>query len=143
MKVKSKKLNVKSREERVSRKNSGQVMLLVVVTLGSILLSASAISGILLIYQIRNTNDSVNSAKAIFAADAGIEVASFCYFGVGSSGCDPDMAEAMAKAIEFDDNNVSIDLDIDDSDPNLLMFTSRGLAAKGNVIRIFEAFFAP
>ena len=118
---------------------SGQVIILAVLTLGGILLSAAAVSGILLVYQIRNTNDAVNSAKAIFAADAGIEAASFCYFGAAGGGCDP---ESTAEAISFDDSDVSIDLQIDES-PDLITITSKGFAARGRVIRTLEAFFSP
>ncbi len=48
-------------------------MLLSIVLLGGIILSATAIGGILIIFQIRGANDAVHSAQAIFAADAGIE----------------------------------------------------------------------
>ena len=40
-------------------------------------MSASAIAGLLMVYQIRQANDAVNSAKAIFAADAEIELQSY------------------------------------------------------------------
>lgn len=54
-------------------KNKGQVMLLTVVVIGGLLLSASAIAGLLMLYQIRQSTDIINSTKAIFAADTGIE----------------------------------------------------------------------
>lgn len=54
-------------------KNKGQVMLLTVVVIGGLLLSASAIAGLLMLYQIRQSSDITNSTKAIFAADTGIE----------------------------------------------------------------------
>ena len=49
-----------------------------VMMLGGILLSATAIAGLLMKYQIRQTNDAANSAKALFAADAGLESESYC-----------------------------------------------------------------
>ena len=52
-------------------------MVLSVVMLGGVLLGASAIAGLLMVYQIRQANDAVNSAKAIFAADAAIERQSY------------------------------------------------------------------
>lgn len=107
--------------------------------LGGIFLSAAAVSGILLLYQIRNTNDTVNSVKAIFAADAGIEAATFCYFGSAGGGCDP---EGAAESISFNDPDVSIDLEINES-PGLVTITSRGLASRGKIIRTLEAFFSP
>ena len=118
---------------------SGQIIILVVLTLGGILLSSAAVAGVLLIYQIRNTNDAVNSAKAIFAADAGIEAASFCYFSVAGGGCNP---ETTAEEVSFSDPDVSIDLEISES-ADLITITSKGFAARGRVIRTLEAFFAP
>ena len=51
----------------------GQVMLLTVLVIGGLLLGASAIAGLLMVYQLRQSSDVTNSTKAIFAADAGIE----------------------------------------------------------------------
>lgn len=53
--------------------NSGQVMLLTVLILGGTILSASTIAGYLMTLKIRASSDIANSAKAIFAADAGVE----------------------------------------------------------------------
>jgi hypothetical protein len=52
---------------------SGQVMILTVLALGGTLLGATTVAGLLTLYQIRNSTDLANSAKAIFAADAGVE----------------------------------------------------------------------
>ncbi len=49
-----------------------QTMLLTVFVISGTLMAVAIIGGILMIYQIRNAGDFVNSAKAIFAADAGI-----------------------------------------------------------------------
>ena len=136
---------IKSIFQRVSQKGhdrsceTGQVIILVVVTLGGMLLSAASMSGILLLYQIRNTNDAVNSAKAIFAADAGIEAASFCLFSSRGNGCDP---KAIAEGITFEDPNVNIELNLISS-PSLITIESRGFASKGKIIRTLEAFFSP
>jgi hypothetical protein len=51
----------------------GQVMLLTVLTLGGTLLGITTIAGLLMIYQVRQGTDLSKSAKAIFAADSGIE----------------------------------------------------------------------
>ncbi|MDP2598610.1 MAG: hypothetical protein Q8P49_02145 [Candidatus Liptonbacteria bacterium] len=51
----------------------GQAMILSILALGGSILGATTIAGLLMAYQIRGTTDSVNSAKAIFAADGGIE----------------------------------------------------------------------
>ena len=54
-------------------------MLIAVLSLGGAILGATTIAGLLTLYQIRATTDTENSAKAIFAADAGVEWAQFDY----------------------------------------------------------------
>lgn len=58
----------------------GQAMLLAVLAIGGAILGATAIAGLLMLYQIRATNDSANSASAIFAADAGVEWSLFDFY---------------------------------------------------------------
>jgi len=53
--------------------SKGQVMLLTVLVLSGTALAATTIAGILMVYQIRQTTNVSDSAKAIFAADSGIE----------------------------------------------------------------------
>lgn len=48
-------------------------MILTVLTLGGALLGATTIAGLLMLYQVRQGADVGQSAKAVFAADAGIE----------------------------------------------------------------------
>ena len=48
-------------------------MILTVLALGGTILGATTVAGLLMLYQIRQSTDLENSAKAIFAADAGIE----------------------------------------------------------------------
>lgn len=48
-------------------------MIMVIIMIGGLLLSATAIAGILMIYQIRQANDAASSAQAFFAADAALE----------------------------------------------------------------------
>jgi len=69
------KLNEKNLKPKTQnlKPNSGQVMLLTVLILGSVILSASTIAGYLMTLKIRASSDIANSAKAIFAADAGVE----------------------------------------------------------------------
>ncbi len=67
---------------------TGQAMLLTILTLGGAILGATTIAGLLMIYQLRQTTDSENSARAIFAADAGVECSLYDYFqstGVAAS----------------------------------------------------------
>lgn len=58
----------------------GQAMLIAVLTIGGAILGATTLAGILMVYQIRATTDSANSAKAIFAADSGIDWALYSYY---------------------------------------------------------------
>lgn len=51
----------------------GQAMILSITMLGGVLVGISVIAGLLVIYQIRQVNDVENSARAFFAADAGLE----------------------------------------------------------------------
>lgn len=48
-------------------------MILTVLTLGGALLGATTIAGLLMLYQVRQGADVGQSAKALFAADAGVE----------------------------------------------------------------------
>lgn len=48
-------------------------MLLAILVLGGAILSATAIAGSLMLFQLRQATDIANSAKAVFAADAGLE----------------------------------------------------------------------
>ena len=68
-------------------RQSGQVMLVSVIMLGGILLTSGVIGGFLVIQQIRQSTDTVNSAKAIFAADAGLEWMTYCLQKIGGETC--------------------------------------------------------
>lgn len=75
-------------------KRSGQAMLIAVLSLGGAILGATAIAGFLTLYQIRTTADTENSAKAIFAADAGVQWAQFDYFCSSEGRC-PSVAPGV------------------------------------------------
>lgn len=55
-------------------------MLIAVLSLGGAILGATTVAGLLTLYQIRATTDTANSAKAIFAADAGVEWVLFNHY---------------------------------------------------------------
>lgn len=55
-------------------------MLIAVLALGGAILGATTVAGLLTLYQIRATTDTADSAKAIFAADTGVEWALFNYY---------------------------------------------------------------
>jgi len=70
---KSGRIFVDSHKFVVSHRVKGQVMLLTVLILGGSILAASTITGYLMLLKVRESSDITNSAKAIFAADSGIE----------------------------------------------------------------------
>ncbi len=62
-------------------------MLIAVLSLGGAILGATTVAGLLTLYQIRATTDTANSAKAIFAADAGVEWTLFNHYCVAAGRC--------------------------------------------------------
>lgn len=60
-----------------SAQSNGQIMILTVLMLGGTLLGATTIAGLLMLFQVRQTADISNSAKAFYAADSGYEWALF------------------------------------------------------------------
>lgn len=60
-------------------------MILSVLAIGGTMLGATTIAGLLMTYQIRSTSDATNSAKAIFAADAGIDWGTYLHIKPASA----------------------------------------------------------
>jgi len=58
-------------------KEKGQVMLMSVLLISSAVLGAATLAGLLVLFQLRQTADAEASARAVFAADAGMERALF------------------------------------------------------------------
>jgi len=65
----------------------GQVMLITVLALSGTILGATTIAGLLMMYQLRQSTDAVSSAKAVYAADAGIEWRLYRFFKVDGQTC--------------------------------------------------------
>lgn len=118
--------------------NSGQVMIITIVMMGGILLSATAIAGLLLVYQIRQANDSENSAKAFFASDTGLEITSWCYF----KGCSPHDAinPPLSESVFGGGSDISYKIE-SILTTSTLNIVSKGYAANEKIIRILEAEF--
>ncbi|PIT92190.1 MAG: hypothetical protein COU08_03845 [Candidatus Harrisonbacteria bacterium CG10_big_fil_rev_8_21_14_0_10_42_17] len=55
------------------KQNQGQLMVFVAFVISATFLVFTALSGVLVTLQIRQTTNAVNSTKAIYAADTGIE----------------------------------------------------------------------
>ena len=65
---------------RLLKDDKGQVMLITVLALSGTILGATTIAGLLTLYQIRQTTDFINSTKAIYAADSGLEWRLYKFF---------------------------------------------------------------
>jgi hypothetical protein len=59
------------------QQSSGQAMLIFVLVLGATVLSVTAIAGYVTLQKLRASSDVVDSAKAIYAADSGVE---WCFY---------------------------------------------------------------
>jgi len=57
----------------LNKNQKGQVMIVVSLALGGVMLTSIVIGGILITNQIRQAGNIVNSAKALYAADAALE----------------------------------------------------------------------
>lgn len=62
------------------RCESGQALITSMLFMSGLMLSATVISGLLVVYQIRQAIDAASSAQAIFAADAGVEETLRCFY---------------------------------------------------------------
>lgn len=113
-----------------ARSLTGQVMLLTILVLSGTILGATTIAGFLTLYQIRQSTDIINSAKAIFAADAGLECEFYNYTKKGkiASFCNDGVINQLT-------NGASFITSVDTGPPYVIK--SSGTA--GNAIRVFEA----
>lgn len=59
---------------------SGQSMLIAVLAMGGAMLAATTIAGLLILYQLRASTNSVASSQSVFAADTGIEWELFNFY---------------------------------------------------------------
>ena len=94
---------------------SGQAMIIAVLALGGAILGATSLAGLLMLYQIRATTDSINSAKAIFAADSGVNWAFYTYFNSPPPPNTPPTilleSGATTSVICYDEDSVPVDCD--------------------------------
>lgn len=122
----NRKLNAKRSTLNAHTQNGGQIMLVTVLTLSGTMLAVTAIAALLMIYQARQSVDAVNSAKAIFAADAGLEFQLFKSFRSGQC------AVASQSENGFD-NGAAYAATCVQSAPKIVTIRSQGTA--GNVAR--------
>lgn len=108
-------------------------MILSILILGGIMIASSVIAGLLTLYQIRTVYSAANSAKAIFAADTGIEVASWCLF----KGCTPNSPDDP-PTLTFEDKSVKFSINSNISGDTLTIISE---GTSGGTLRVLEAFF--
>ena len=82
--------------------SSGQAMILAVLALGGAILGATTIAGLLMTYQLRQVGDFSSSAKAIYAADAGVECGLYAQIKDNSVSC-PETPSSDANYTETTD----------------------------------------
>lgn len=102
------------------RRRSGQAMLIAVMSLGGAILGATAIAGLLTLYQLRASTDSENSAKSLFAADSGVEWALYNYYCSYEGRCSapPDGGSATPPAINFPASGATLSVTCYDAGDN-------------------------
>src|SRR3989344_6115965 len=110
--------------------SSGQVMLITVLALSGTILGATTIAGLLMLYQIRQSADIINSAKAVFAADSGLERALYEKFRIGAGCLDVDSLEGQLS------NGSKYVVACNKKDDDILIIESKGVS--GKVSRAFE-----
>lgn len=136
--------NPTKRSIRVANKSAGQVMILTVLALGGTILGATTIAGLLMLYQLRQSTDMANSARAIFAADAGIEQSFYNLFCGPLD--NPAKTPCPASAINFT-NGESVKVTCYDGNGSEVLCTDsavrhiRSVGSGGTATRAFDATF--
>lgn len=93
-------------ENKSRNSTTGQVMITTILALGGVLMGATAIAGLLMIYQIRQATDLANSTKAIFAADTGVDWGLYQY---GPCSSDPTKCDSASGGYDYGTNNLEFD----------------------------------
>lgn len=123
--------DMKSKITNFSR--NGQIMIMSILTLGAVMLGATAVSGLLVIYQIRMSADASNSAKAIFAADAGIDWGIYRLSKPTSTVSAPVFSNGASFTLICLDSSSNI---VDCGNPSVSVIRSSGKSVMSN--RAFE-----
>ncbi|HUZ92794.1 MAG TPA: hypothetical protein VNG29_02220 [Candidatus Paceibacterota bacterium] len=92
------------KSQRANELRNGQAMILTVLTLGGAILGATTIAGLIMTYQIRQTTDAADSAKAIFAADAGVECGLYQYFDDPTTLCPDGSLPKIANGATYSES---------------------------------------
>lgn len=120
-------------------------MLLSILILGGVMIAATTVGSFLLRFQINQVNDAVESTTALFAADAGIEAVSWCFFNeddcsAAQRGPDTFCPEDNKPAVSFDDESIELQTRCRwDKNSGVITITSQGF--KASTTRVLEATF--
>ena len=112
------------------------MMILTVIAIGGTILGATTVAGLLTVYQIRESFDISNSAKAIFAADTGIEWGLYLFLW-GNTAPAPVLSNGATFTVTCEDETgVRVDC------VNVSTTLIRAVGETGNVSRAFELDFS-
>lgn len=124
------------------KNNKGQIILLSVMILGGVMIGAATIGSFLLRLQINQVNDAAESTQALFAADAGIEAVSWCFFhedecDAGQKGPDTFCPEDDSPLVNFENPDITLETVCNwDKDSNVVTISGQGY--KGATTRILQ-----
>lgn len=130
-------------KKRIAREN-GQTMILITVMMGGLILSATAIAGLLMFYQLQRSTDAASSGRAIFATDAASERALECYFHelVFSEAPDTTTDYCPESVTLGNGARASSSIRFDISGGNVIGFWIRGSGVAGSTERALESYFS-
>ena len=148
--IQNSKLKIKASRE------AGQAMVMVTIIIGVLMASASAVSGLLTYYELRQATDTEESSMAFYAADAGMEKSLLCYFtfpGLDELGqvCDYGAEGGEPVLVLENTAEVSTDLECVDEAMNEVAcgdneavtgFSVRSFGTAKDTERVLDTFFA-
>lgn len=109
-------------------------MLLSVLTLGAIMLGATAIASLLIIYQIKMSSNSADSAKAIFAADAGVDWGLYQFIHPTSTVAQPVFSNGASFTVSCYDSSLNQLSGCGSASTTII----RSFGRAGGLYRVFE-----
>lgn len=126
------RLVITAGKQSVTNKN-GQAMILTVLALGGSILGATAIAGMLMVYQFRQAADLSLSSVAIYAADAGVEWGWYKFFRGGDARQPVFTNQASVSVTCFDAGESVVDCSNNDAR------SVRAIGKVGEVSRALES----
>lgn len=118
---------------RMKESKKGQAMILISVMLGGLILSATAISGLLMFFTLQQASDAESSNAALFAADAGVEQGLYCYFYKVTSN---DLSVCQNQTVRL--TNGATATSTVSRDPATGVITATGIGTAGKIERVLQ-----